>query len=117
MSDELFIDGKPIRKIAAWVPVSEEQLAALRPPTADEQRQYVSRREARQREVAAQLAQHEALVQQATGLRKAVLELHGLREDYGSLECEGCDFAGYEGEPAEWPCRTYELARDFQDEN
>jgi hypothetical protein len=36
-------------------------------------------------------------------LARATLDLH--HEDERG-DCEGCDFAGYECEPPEWPCRT-----------
>lgn len=47
-------------------------------------------------------------------LARAVLALHA--SDYPSRrysECTGCDFAGYEGEPPEWPCRTVDLICDM----
>lgn len=47
------------------------------------------------------------------GLTAALLDLHApdLDADY-LVECPGCDFSGYEGEPPSWPCRTIELLAD-----
>jgi hypothetical protein len=59
---------------------------------------------------------HDALIAEATGLRRAVLELHGPgREPYGwEPRCDGCESEGYESEQPTFPCSTYVLARDFR---
>jgi hypothetical protein len=66
---------------------------------------------------AATSAAHDALIAEATGLRRAVLELHGPeREPYGwEPRCHGCESAGWESEQPEFPCSTYVLARDFRE--
>jgi hypothetical protein len=44
------------------------------------------------------------------GLARDVLDLHTFdRTQPYSQTCEGCDFAGYEGDPPDWPCRTVDL--------
>jgi hypothetical protein len=40
---------------------------------------------------------------------EALRTLHEPVEHYDELLCKGCDFAGWEGEPPRWPCRTAEL--------
>lgn len=45
-------------------------------------------------------------------LGQAVLALHQPNE---YQECEGCDYAGWEGDPPEWPCRTVELLAEHYD--
>ena len=44
-----------------------------------------------------------ALNKVADPVARTVLDLHRCVE-YG--ECDGCDFAGYEGDRPQWPCRT-----------
>jgi hypothetical protein len=61
-------------------------------------------------------AQHALVLTTATGLRRAVLELHGpidRGEFANSADCRGCEFDGMEAEPPRFPCSTYELARDW----
>lgn len=114
--------SEPIRQISSWVPVSAELLQEyrglheqlFRTPT-DEEREQARLRQVEDRlDRAQQQAEHEARVQRATGLRRAVLELHAPVHEvaYRGLVCHGCDADGYEVEPPGWPCRTYELARD-----
>jgi len=44
------------------------------------------------------------------GIERAVLDLHNFdRNARYSTTCDGCDFAGYEGDPPDWPCRTVDL--------
>lgn len=54
---------------------------------------------------------HTALVADAASDQLAVdiLTLHHPHAGYLQEECAGCDYEGYEGEPPEWPCRTYQL--------
>lgn len=61
-----------------------------------------------------ELAEHHHRMVFATGLRRAVLELHApsVEDAYAYPVCRGCDADGYDCEPPEWPCRTYVLARD-----
>lgn len=54
--------------------------------------------------------QHAAVLDRATGLRRAILELHAPRGAWP--ECHGCPH-GYEEDSAEWPCDTYRLAIDI----
>ena len=104
-----------IQAVAHWVPVTTEQLKAYGavPLTAEEQERsrLAEAAYAAEREVAVQ--QHRALLGSTTGVRRAVLELHGPVDDSGWLVCEGCD--GYEY-PPDWPCRTYVLVRDTEGE-
>lgn len=69
--------------------------------------------EARARYAAKRAARAEYLTALRTALDisddptvRAVADLHGT-DGYGY--CTGCDFAGYDSEPTDWPCRTSEL--------
>jgi len=60
------------------------------------------------------LAIHQAVVGSASGLRRAILELHHpVRDDPDEPDCKECsdDY----GIP--FPCDTYVLARDWEDES
>ena len=60
------------------------------------------------------IAEHEALLAGATGLRRAVLQLHGpVRDDPESPICLGCP-GGRDYDPL-FKCETYVLARDFEE--
>lgn len=48
------------------------------------------------------------LLNTATGIVKAIVELHSTDAKWMD-ECNGCDFGGYEGDKPAWPCRTIEL--------
>lgn len=80
-------------------------------PTPEERERWRRRAAEADQERRARLLRHDQLIATATGLQRAVLELHapvpGARE-----VCEGCDIDGYEAEPPEWPCRTWALAAD-----
>lgn len=98
------------------------QAAALRADRAAQERKEAANRRREQRAVAAKakrraIAEHDERVAAATGLRRAVLELHGpdRAPDADPCEtlCEGCDYSGYESDAGAWPCRTYTLARDY----
>jgi hypothetical protein len=79
--------------------------------------------EAEKRERDAQMAAHQARKAEAQprlraalskldaleGIERAVLDLHTFERLSRYPTCEGCDFAGYEGDPPDWPCRTVEL--------
>lgn len=61
---------------------------------------------------------HAATLTTATGLRRAILELHAPtwfdHSHVGGGHCGGCEFEpNYEGEAIDWPCQTYTLARDW----
>lgn len=59
---------------------------------------------------------HASALAAADGAARAVLELHApvFRGDFGDdAHCDGCDVDGYEAEQPAFPCRTYELVRDF----
>lgn len=77
---------------------------------------------ARQAELAEQrgvidavFAEHKAIVDWATGLRLAILDLHApQRNDLEPPNCGVCfNSNGYE---VSFPCTTYTLARDWNDE-
>lgn len=121
-------DTVHLSKVSATVNVSRELLqpslesriwdgitAAMRQTPEERAAAY----ERRKREVApvqaAVLAEHAARLAEADGLRRAVLELHAphFRDLSDSAYCDGCDAYGYEVDDTEFPCRTYELARDF----
>jgi hypothetical protein len=64
------------------------------------------------------LAEHEALVSNAKGLRRAVLVEHGPWFEQFSEEpyCSGCVVYGYDdAQHAKFPCKTYDLAEDWED--
>lgn len=43
----------------------------------------------------------------------ALLDLHKPYTTFGSAPCcEDCMSGGYEAEPVDWPCETYEIIRD-----
>jgi len=60
---------------------------------------------------------HNALVVQATGLRRRILELHAPDIDYGEAWCRGCDSGedDYDYNSPHFPCSTYALARDWEE--
>lgn len=99
---ELLPSGKPV-----WMtdPVERERLGQVY----DE----MCHREAEEDERQIR-ATHQELVTAASGLRKAVLELHGPgpgRYYEGCAECDGEGMSNF----VEHPCRTYVLARDWRD--
>jgi hypothetical protein len=57
---------------------------------------------------------HVELVSAATGLRRAVLELHGPERGTNRILCASCQ-ADWEDYAADFPCPTYILARDWED--
>ena len=67
------------------------------------------------REYAKIYADHKQLLEGVTGLRRAVLELHGPKsgDNLGYPECQGCDPGDYAASGAEFPCRTYTLAKNW----
>lgn len=56
-------------------------------------------------------AAHRALVDSTTGLRRAVLDMHGPRLLATEIVCEKCE--GYDEGNLTFPCDTYALARDW----
>lgn len=58
---------------------------------------------------------HNALVIQATGLRRRILELHGPDVAYGEVWCRGCESNEDDYNSPHFPCSTYILARDWAD--
>jgi hypothetical protein len=56
-------------------------------------------------------AEHLEIVFPATGLRRAILELHGPSEMGPYIACAACE--GYDGGFLPFPCDTYILARDW----
>jgi hypothetical protein len=59
--------------------------------------------------------EHNALVIQATGLRRRILELHGPDVAFGEAWCRGCDSGEDDYNSPHFPCTTYTLARDWMD--
>lgn len=125
--------GEGIEKRAGYVAMSAEVAAdaahlrqaigdMFRPLSPEERAQRIEATRARraEREAAAVAAEreHADRVAGASGLRRAVLELHGpQRVSYtlAELSCNGCEYGGHDGEPVEFPCSTYTLARDWND--
>lgn len=58
-------------------------------------------------------AEHLELFTAASGLRRAVIDLHGPKLMGPYIVCDECE--GYDGGYLEFPCRTYELARDWEE--
>lgn len=78
-----------------------------RSPTSEERRaEWQAKYEEENARERAAVAAHDELVQSATGLRKAMLELHA-PEDGGCAGCESCCCS------PTWPCSTYALARGW----
>jgi hypothetical protein len=106
-----------IRKVGATVPVSREMLLSmgLAQPTAEEiAEREASERRWREEQAAAYpltVAYADALDAVTDEPARAVLRLHGRQGDFYPT-CEGCDFAGYEGEAPGWPCRTVDAIAD-----
>jgi hypothetical protein len=61
-------------------------------------------------------AAHSAVLAGATGLRRAILELHAPTfEEFGAKpSCSGCYDSDYGHD--DWPCETYVLARDYPED-
>jgi hypothetical protein len=78
------------------------------PTSAERQAEWRAKHDAEQARERAAIAAHDELVRSATGLRKNVLQLHA-PEDGGCAGCDACCCASV------WPCRTYALARDWQE--
>lgn len=57
-------------------------------------------------------AEHRALVDAATGLRRAILDMHGPHLCASYINCDKCE--GYDGGTLPFPCDTYTLARDWK---
>lgn len=118
-----FFDPLPeIKPIPFWIPITEE---LIRPPTDEERHQqrlrWEAHRRARASEADRRLQQHAQTLDSATGLRRAVLDLHSpARTEYDELLCQGCDNdphddgEGYVVPDArpDWPCRTYRLIQE-----
>ena len=72
--------------------------------------------EDRRRERERVLAEHRALVAAATGLRAAVLILHGPHPESGyttDMVCRGCEGGDFD---ADYPCSSYDLARNWDND-
>lgn len=121
-----------IKKISATLPVSTELLVPqwvtegmfrwiFGPDSRTEAEKEQARRDAevwraeQQRQQDEVLREHAERLAASGGLRRAILELHApVVSDYSyTPRCEGCDMDGYDAEPPPFPCRSYELARDF----
>lgn len=104
-----------LKKISYTVPISKELFEMLtRPSTlADIARRdhdlekFRAKREAAQPAFRAAIA---AIDHVEEPYAAVVLKLHARSGSYtGHQSCEGCDYAGFDGEPPEWPCSTVEL--------
>jgi hypothetical protein len=110
-------------KYGGYIPVSRELLddsdylrrAMHGELTEREKAEARAERERRASERATVVVEHQGRLDAATGLRRAVLDLHAPVQSAYWLTCEGCDIAGHEAEPPEWPCRTYSLAAQLRD--
>jgi hypothetical protein len=50
----------------------------------------------------------------ASMLADALLYMHGpSASPTGILQCDGCEFTGYDGEPPYWPCATCKVVAGF----
>jgi len=111
-----------IHKVSYFMPVSTELLAEhtamsqlldaafTRRPDPEAAARQKAERAARLQE---HLARHRAVLATLDGKLAAVLDLHK-PHDHGGWDatCDGCDFAGYEAEEPEWPCRTWLLVAE-----
>lgn len=98
-----------VRKVAGWLPISAELLADLQPrPLTPEERQRRAEREAAEHVLLQQrMVRHRELLAEGGTLGR-LAELHGPRwSALRTLECRGCEYSGYEGEPPSWPCTTW----------
>jgi hypothetical protein len=87
-------------------PYSEEELAAR-------EARRLQREEAAARRNRARELFRAALAEITDPTARAVLDLHSeLPGMAGWSDCEGCDFAGYDGDAPDWPCRTVRLIAD-----
>lgn len=112
------MDG--IRKLSAFMPVSQEMLAAqantaaalraLWSRTPEEWAEVEARQAARR---AARLAEatgrHAVVRAKVDGTLAQVLDLHAPESSTLSPVCRGCNFGGYDAEAPEWPCETWAL--------
>lgn len=57
-------------------------------------------------------ARHQQLLADPNDTIRKIAELHAPTGSDSELRCGGCDYAGYDGEPADWPCRTWTLLAD-----
>lgn len=121
MADEPLTVGHMVRKVGVVARVTEEMLG--RELIADRLLGRKPRREWTEEERAAheaRLAQERAETEAAAvalaGLRdpfaRAVLDLHKPTGGPYLVSCEGCDYNGFDGEPADYPCRTVTLVAE-----
>lgn len=98
-----------VRKIAAYVTVSRQQLldAGAVEPTEEERREAEASRAETDRRRRLATEAWPGMIQRLGAISepvaRAILDLHSAD---GRGECEGCDFDGYEAERPYWPCRT-----------
>lgn len=56
------------------------------------------------------LEAHTRLLDRARGVERELLEMHGpVDSGWGVLQCQGCEYTGYDAEPPEWWCATYRV--------
>ena len=102
---------RPVKKYGYALTISREVAleSGVIPPTPEEvarweeqERQWAKRKPKAIAETETFVAALSTITRQPS---RAVLDLHSADP---ANECRGCDFAGYEGEPPPWPCRTVE---------
>jgi hypothetical protein len=93
--------------------VSKRLLGLYEPVPQTEEEKAATAVWAAEREAKAlrQAARHLVLAASPSPLVAALADLHKPVPAYLSkrLQCIGCDADGYDSEPPEWPCRTWEL--------
>jgi hypothetical protein len=94
--------------------------AGWKPLHFHDEREEIQRRAAPIAEIARTVVeQHQQVLASVSGLRHALLVLHEPHL-YDRVDlwphCEGCDLNGNEPEHPEFPCSTYILARDWEDQ-
>lgn len=111
--------GDRVDRPEAYIPVSSEALRdsivkGLRRPWSDlpaeERRRITEERRAQEAKVRrAQDRVHNQLTERGRTLEVELLNLHGPVEQFGRDICEGCEWTGYDAEPPDFPCSTYEI--------
>ena len=102
-----------IRKVAAYLPY------AVRPEPTPEQRAETARWAAEQDRLHAErIASHAGRVEGADGPMRDLLVLHApIGTGRYDTRCGGCDIAGTEAEPPDWPCRTYDVLAGWTEDS
>jgi hypothetical protein len=104
-------DAEIVREIHQSLGIVDSPVTMNAEQRAAQRAEWEAKQAARQQ---ATLAEHDALIADAPPLLVPILNLHAPRYYTSSSSdaiCTGCDFAGYEGESPDYPCRTYELVK------